>query len=65
MSGAFVCKIKLLSVLNGVLFIYNILYLSPVEAIKQKFASDSQKTKKGEIEDTATENYQFLKSKHK
>ena len=29
-------------------FIYNILYLSPVEAIKQKTISDSQKTKKGE-----------------
>ena len=44
-------------------FIYNILYLSPVEAIKQK--SISEKTKKGEIEDTTTENHQFLKSKHK
>lgn len=42
-------------------FIYNILYLSPVEAIKQKSISDSQKTKKGEIEDTTTENHQFLK----
>lgn len=42
-------------------FIYKSLYVSPMETTKQKSILDSQKTKKGEIEDTTTENHQFQK----